>query len=937
MKQNVMSGALAGALALGMAQAQEIKPVWVQHLNGLVNVEPQDKIPTLVKAGGLQSRTTQFNGRDVIDSYVNFVRYDENLYLVGIRENGIDEQDPALTQEQKDRAAAFPDRSVIWIDAKTGKPLGLALKTEINPVPLAAQPAVYAWWRWGVTDGPHGQRSIYTGYRYKILRYAATGTVADANFPNGRATWDAKPTEAWVEPVPGEPSGDESSNGDGSASWRFRAFRVEGFGPTLRVVAGGGTWRASHHPQEFVSDDNGLTLRPISRMDERDNGGLKGSYSLGGLPSSYVAYPADPARPNLEVAYQGHYPGAGWPSRPNRYTKNPDGDGTPRRQGGTGRPDFFDRDEEAGGNLPAFTWEAADKDGIPINHAKDGVEHYDGNWVLTADTDKGLDYIVAYAIPSWNQQFGRYNQPGAIFKPGWLAIHTLDGMIASGNSAAKLPFYETDEFIDGSGYNGTGHDYGYDGDVSVYPVAGTPGKALVLAAFGIYGFGVFEINNVAASIATAPVNVTVDENRPATLSAVVSGSPNKYQWARDGKDLEAGDAYEKGLFSGVNKASVTIKSAQVSDSGSYVLKIANPLGNLQTVPVTLTVVRDTVAPTVKSVAGGRSPSTGYVDVEFSEPVTAESASALANYSLSGGATVTAVSVGSPTKVSLVTSALNGGTAYTLTLNGIKDVSANGNTIAANTRVTFNGPVLQAGFALWEAYRGVDGSGITGTSVDALTSDPSFPDLPSRREFVTAFTTAPGFNNILDNFGGRLSAWITPTESGAYRFFIRSDDASQLWLSSDTNPANAVAIADEAACCGAFEEPTNAEGNPNPETSEPVNLVAGKSYYIAALYKEGGGGDFVEVAWRKEGSTTPANQLTPIPGAVLSAYRTPSVIVGTPPNGFAGATLTNVVDDPIARTITADLPSGSDAGYLTISPGRTIKSVEVAGGKLVVKY
>jgi hypothetical protein len=38
--------------------------------------------------------------------------------------------------------------------------MGLALKTEINPVPLAAQAAVYAWWRWGITDGHHGEKVI---------------------------------------------------------------------------------------------------------------------------------------------------------------------------------------------------------------------------------------------------------------------------------------------------------------------------------------------------------------------------------------------------------------------------------------------------------------------------------------------------------------------------------------------------------------------------------------------------------------------------------------------------------------------------------------------------------------------------------------------------------------------------------------------------------
>ena len=64
---------------------------------------------------------------------------------------------------------------------------------------------------------------------------------------------------------------------------------------------------------------------------------------------------------------------------------------------------------------------------------------------------------------------------------------------------------------------------------------------------------------------------------------------------------------------------------------------------------------------------------------------------------------------------------------------------------------------------------------------------------------------------------------------------------------------------------------------------------------------------------------------------------PTVIVGTPPPGFAGATLTNIVDDPATKTITADAPAGSTEGYLTISPARVIKSVELVNGKLIIKY
>ena len=174
---------LAALGAAPVLHGQEIHPVWVEHLNGLINVAPADKLPTLVRAGGTGDNTYGFAGRDVIDSYVDFIKYDDAHYMLGIRENGINEDDPNLTQAQKDIAAAYPDRSIIWIDAATGKPMGVALKTEINPVPVAAQSALYAWWKYGVTDGANGERVVYTGYRYKILRYAASGTTPTRTGP----------------------------------------------------------------------------------------------------------------------------------------------------------------------------------------------------------------------------------------------------------------------------------------------------------------------------------------------------------------------------------------------------------------------------------------------------------------------------------------------------------------------------------------------------------------------------------------------------------------------------------------------------------------------------------------------------------------------------------------------------------------------------------
>lgn len=79
----------------------------------------------------------------------------------------------------------------------------------------------------------------------------------------------------------------------------------------------------------------------------------------------------------------------------------------------------------------------------------------------------------------------------------------------------------------------------------------------------------------------------------------------------------------------------------------------------------------------------------------------------------------------------------------------------------------------------------------------------------------------------------------------------------------------------------------------------------------------------------------AIQLVSPSGLVKPASTT--VVTTTPPAGLSGGTFSNVVVDEVNKTITADVPAGSDQGYLTLSPARVIKSVEIVGGKLVIKY
>ncbi|GAH45654.1 unnamed protein product, partial [marine sediment metagenome] len=137
------------------------------------------------------------------------------------------------------------------------------------------------------------------------------------------------------------------------------------------------------------------------------------------------------------------------------------------------------------------------------------------------------------------------------------------------------------------------------------------------------------------------------------------------------------------------------------------------------------------------------------------------------------------------------------------------------------------------------------TGIEGAAVSNLTSSPDFPDNPSGSDYLTSFE-AP--TDWADYYGTYVRGYLHPPTSGDYTFWIASDDASELWLSTDDNPDNAVLIASVAGWCQSrdWDNQTGSD-NPNQE-SAPISLTGGQKYYIEALQKEGGGGDNLAVAW-----------------------------------------------------------------------------------------
>lgn len=149
------------------------------------------------------------------------------------------------------------------------------------------------------------------------------------------------------------------------------------------------------------------------------------------------------------------------------------------------------------------------------------------------------------------------------------------------------------------------------------------------------------------------------------------------------------------------------------------------------------------------------------------------------------------------------------------------------------------------------------TGIPGWTVDDLINHPKYPDHPDSRGVVRDFFEAP--INIGDHYGQRMMGWIKAPVSGSYRFWISSDDHSNLYLSTSSDPEDAVMIANVPG----WTQPRQWNKYPQ-QQSVPITLQAGEYYYVKALMKEHEGGDNLAVGWELPDGT----MQRPIPGEHL---------------------------------------------------------------------
>ena len=168
--------------------------------------------------------------------------------------------------------------------------------------------------------------------------------------------------------------------------------------------------------------------------------------------------------------------------------------------------------------------------------------------------------------------------------------------------------------------------------------------------------------------------------------------------------------------------------------------------------------------------------------------------------------------------------------------------------------------------------------LDGTDINVLKDDLNFPAFPDETIILDEFSTAI---DSADNYGGRITGWVYAPATGDYTFWLCTDDQGELWLSTNDEPENVIMIANESGWL-----PANTWGT-GIQQSDPIPLEAGNRYYIEAIWKEGGGGDHCQVAWRGPGVPGP----TIIPGTNLSPYEPVQAFGANPGDGDVDITQT----------------------------------------------
>ena len=200
-------------------------------------------------------------------------------------------------------------------------------------------------------------------------------------------------------------------------------------------------------------------------------------------------------------------------------------------------------------------------------------------------------------------------------------------------------------------------------------------------------------------------------------------------------------------------------------------------------------------------------------------------------------------------VRLTTSRQTEGAKYAVTAKNVANLGGG----SADTTGELVAWSLVASRGRAEQYTGFSGAG--DGEIDTVLGDAKWINgTPDVLRYVNGLSFGePAFGDTWgENHMVAIKSVLKPNETGSYTFHVRSDDASRLYINTGgaaiPDPTTATVIARETGCCTGYLEA------PEESVSEPVSLTAGQSYGVLFLVKEGGGGDWGQVGWRKAGTS-----------------------------------------------------------------------------------
>jgi PA14 domain len=222
---------------------------------------------------------------------------------------------------------------------------------------------------------------------------------------------------------------------------------------------------------------------------------------------------------------------------------------------------------------------------------------------------------------------------------------------------------------------------------------------------------------------------------------------------------------------------------------------------------------------------------------------------------------------------LTTPADNGAHIYAVASVAYPDYSSISVTSAVSTLTLNPGPLIYTNGLKREIFA---------NAVRQDVEDGSVP--PGVVSMVSAADVGAATVNAGVNYAERFSGYFIPPTSGAYVFFINSDDDSDLYLSTDSSAANKRLIAQEASWSNPYDwlqadgtaatasqkrsDTWSPDGGATTPYANGISLTGGSLYYLEAVHWQGGGGVNMAITYQTTNEIGNPNWATVFTNGVL---------------------------------------------------------------------